>query len=71
MNTVNEGDIIQITDESNKWFPCLLIVDEVASWGVQAYVIIPQEEGKPPANAYYRVQHGQFEVVGAASVMSA
>ena len=36
---IEPGDIIQITDDANPWFPCLLVVSEVKSWGVQACVL--------------------------------
>lgn len=67
---IQKGDIIQITDQGNKWFPCLLIVDEVKSWGVQAYITMPRKDGEPLGNAYYRLQNGQFEKVGSAAIVA-
>jgi hypothetical protein len=63
------GDIIQITDQGNKWYPCLLIVDEVRTWGVQAYITIPSSDGEPLGNAYYRIPNGQFVKVGTAEIV--
>jgi len=60
------GDIIQITDESDKWFLCVLIVREVTSWGVKAYSILPKTEYEPPKIAHYRIKTGKFEKVGSA-----
>jgi hypothetical protein len=61
---IEEGDIIQITDESNNWFPCLLVVSEVKSWGVQAYITVPTNDKEVNGNAYYRIETGKFEKVG-------
>lgn len=30
------GNIIQIIDEEHHWFPCLLVVNEIKSFGVMA-----------------------------------
>lgn len=67
---IEKGDIIQITDEADKWFPCILVVDEVKTWGVQAYITIPRNDGEPLGNAYYRIENGKFEKVGSASIVS-
>ena len=69
MDELNEGDIIQITDESNKWYPCLLVISEVKPWGVQAYITIPSNDGKQPQNAYYRIENGKFEKIGVAALI--
>lgn len=66
---VVKGDIIQITDETDNWYPCLLIVDVVKSWGVQAYLTIPSNKERN-GNAYYRIDNDKFEVVGAAVVVT-
>ena len=52
MNYIKKDDIVQITDETNKRFPCLLIVDEVKSWGIQAYITLPANGDVPTGNAY-------------------
>lgn len=67
---IEVGDIIQITDESNKWFPCLLIVSEVKSWGVQAYITIPKNDGTRLGQAYYRIENGKYEKVGSAILVA-
>lgn len=67
------GMIIQITDETHHWYPALLIVDEVKSWGVQAYAIVP-EGGRSPKStvvAPIRIETGRFQVVGASAVQEA
>lgn len=67
---MNIGDIIQITHESHSWYPCLLIVDEVKEWGVQAYVIVPNSnDGTEPAGrAYNRIKNEDFVKVGTAEI---
>lgn len=65
MPEFKEGDVIQITDSNDKWFPCLLIVSEVKSWGVQGYVSIPMK-----GDAYYRIDNGKFELVGVAKFVA-
>ncbi len=70
MSGIKEGDIIQITREDDPWFPALLIVDEVKSWGVQAYVIVPNSNdgSSKPGNAYRRLKAELFEKVGVAVI---
>ncbi len=41
MVVLSVGDIVQIVNAQHAWYPCVLIVDEVKIWGVQAYVIHP------------------------------
>lgn len=64
---LSEHDIIQISP-SHKWGGCLAVVDEVKSWGCQAYVAIPSNDGAPPGNAYIRLSTGDFEAVGAKAI---
>ena len=66
MDEIKKNDIVQITDENDNWYPCLLIVDEVKSWGIQGYLTIP---GPDKGNAYYRVSNGKFEKVGKANIV--
>lgn len=63
---IQKGDVVQITDTNHPWFPCLLIVDEVKAWGVQACVIIPQSNDKsePPSQAFNRLKFEQIAKVG-------
>ncbi len=68
MSGYSTGDIIQITDNTHAWFPCLLIVSEVKQWGVVAYGIIPKSNdgSKPVELAFNRLSYGVFEKVGTA-----
>jgi len=70
MEPVQVGDIIQITNEDDPWFPSLLIVSEVKSWGVQAYTIIPASNtgDEKPGNAYRRLKYELVTKVGTAAV---
>ena len=67
---MNVGDIVQIVNENHAWYPCLLIIDEVKSWGVQAYALIPKSnDGSEPVSlAYNRIKTEDFVVVGVASI---
>lgn len=58
--SVKMHDIIQLTEKAQKgWIACVMVVEEVRSWGVLAYTKIPKH-----GDAYLRVPHGHFEVVG-------
>lgn len=58
-----QGDVVQICPESNPVFGgCMLIVEEVKTWGVKGYVAIPASP--LPQSAYLRVKHDDYEVVG-------
>ena len=66
MNTttkqVQPGMVIQVNESANAdWTGCLMIVDEVKSFGVQAYIKIPME-----GTAYLRLKWDQFEIIGQA-----
>lgn len=59
---VRQGDIIQVTDESEKaemWYGCTMTVDEVKPWGVQAGMKIPGQ-----GFTFLRLKWEQFERVG-------
>lgn len=61
---VVKGNIIQITNPKNPWYTCILVVDEVKSWGVQGYVTIPLQ-----GDAFYKVKNEDFVVVGIAKLI--
>lgn len=69
-SNIKPGDIVQITDEEHPWYPALLIVDEVKSWGVQAACLMPQSNGSPSecGQAFNRLRFAEIEIVGAARV---
>ncbi len=63
-DTLHVNQIIQIAPQ-HKWGGCLAVVSEVKSFGCQAYVSIPSNDGKPPGQAYIRLSWYDFEGVGA------
>jgi len=63
MSQMKKNDVIQITEEG-AWKGCLLQVDEVKDWGVQAYLTVPVK-----GVLYSRVEHGKYEVIGPATWM--
>lgn len=69
---MRSGDIIQITDPADPWFPCLLIVSEVKLWGVQAYALIPtcNHGRESPGRAYRRLKTNIFTLVGSAVIIA-
>lgn len=60
------GAIIQITNPEHEWYPALLVVSELKSFGCQAYIKIPMEDGL----AYLRLKTSDYEVVGKARIVS-
>jgi hypothetical protein len=54
---VKTNNIVQVTNPDSQWFPCLVIVTEVKSWGIQGFTHIPM---KGPA--YIRLSRADFEV---------
>lgn len=59
----SKGDVIQINERFpiTDWIGCLMIVGEVKSWGVQAYLHVPMQ-----GNAYLRIGHNAYDVIGRA-----
>ncbi len=64
------GDIVQITDASHGWYPALVVVDEVKSFGCQAYMIHIKSNDPSSKNgtAYIRLNRNQYERVGRAVI---
>lgn len=63
------GDIVQITDEGHHWFPCLIVVSELKSFGVQGFAFMPQNDGSGTGEAYIRLNAGSYEPVGASAII--
>ena len=57
---VRVNDVVQIVPD-HKWSGCFVLVTEVKSWGVQGFIQVPME-----GQAYIRLQHDEFELVGTA-----
>lgn len=60
---LKRGDIIQANENAGEWCGTILVVDEVKSWGVQAFVHIPMK-----GDAYIRLTPEQFESLHAESI---
>lgn len=58
---MNVGSVIQATENAGNWCGCLLIVDEVKSWGVVASMLVPMQ-----GIAYIRLKFDQFVYIGEA-----
>lgn len=56
MDELKRGSIIQANENAGEWCGTILVVDEVKSWGVQAFVHIPMK-----GDAYIRLTPEQFE----------
>jgi len=67
MAKVKKNDVIQINEKcaNTGWIGCLMIVDEVKSWGVQAYLRIPMQ-----GDAYLRLKHDEYDVIGKAALVA-
>ena len=67
MTSVSVNDVIQVNDnfENDQWTGCLMIVYEVKDWGVVAYLRVPMK-----GNAYLRLRHNEYEVIGKAAFVS-
>ncbi|MHB1909791.1 MAG: hypothetical protein ACYCQJ_13120 [Nitrososphaerales archaeon] len=63
MTSAQRNDVIQIIEEG-AWKGALLQVEEVKSWGVKAYLIMPTQ-----GTVYSRIEHGKYEVIGPAAWM--
>ena len=59
--TIDAGVVVQITPP-HRWAGSFWIVDELHRWGVQAYSVIPGQDGL----AYVRLEWEQFAIVGPA-----
>ena len=63
MTKLKRGSIIQANENAGAWCGTVLIVDEVKSWGVQAFVRVPMK-----GDAYIRLTPEQFENLHAESL---
>ena len=58
MTKLKRGSIIQANENAGAWCGTVLIVDEVKSWGVQAFVHVPMK-----GDAYIRLTPEKFEIL--------
>jgi hypothetical protein len=63
-----ENDLIQVNEDGPPdWFRCILVVDDVLSWGVQAYCSLPGIRGGHSNDVYIRLHFGEFDRLGVKS----
>ena len=55
---------MQANERVLHWFRCLVVVDEVKSWGIQGYTTMPSPSGAPPGDAYIRLTWDEIEKTG-------
>lgn len=65
ISTFKPGDIAQVINEKHQWFKCLVIVEEVKSWGIQGYTTIPLQ-----GDAYIRLNYDEITLVGYADIVT-
>lgn len=53
------GDIVQANPEVCEWGPCLVIISEIKSFGIQGYTSVPKGR-----DAYIRLKWEDFEPTG-------
>ena len=58
LTRVYKGSLIQVNEKIHDWFGCVMIVDEVKSWGVQAYLKIPCR-----GNAFLRLNWEELKLL--------
>ena len=59
------GDVIQVKETVPAWGGCLMIVDEIKDWGVQAVMRLP---GRNPRLTALRLNHSEYYSVGEAKI---
>lgn len=63
---IKAGSVVQANEKAKEWAGCTLIVDEVKSFGVQAYLTIPYK-----GTAYIRLNWEAVEYIGEAHLVAA
>jgi hypothetical protein len=67
MKTPDIGSVIQVREDIPAWGGCLMIVNKVADWGVQAYMRIPG--GRGVQTTFLRLRHDEYYYIGTAEVV--
>lgn len=69
---VEVGDLVQITNSAHDWYRCILVVDQVKSWGIQAGMQLPpgvhEVACMPDNTTYLRIPNGDYVIVGKAEI---
>lgn len=61
-NPPQQYEIVQANQRVPHWFRCLVVVDEIRSWGVQGYTTIPDRGGT--GDAYIRLTWDEIDKTG-------
>lgn len=69
--SIQHNDIVQITNPDHKWFRALIIVDEIKSFGIRGYAVMPSNDDIGCGDAYIRLQAADYELVGRAIIVAA
>jgi len=69
---IKPGDVVQITNPEHPWFPALLVVSEIKSFGVQGYAIAPidNDPNVPNGQSYNRLKAADYVYVGEATIIT-
>jgi hypothetical protein len=62
--SLSKGDIVQIVNDKHRWFPCLIIVNEIKSFGIQGYITLPTNDKESNGNAFTRLNSEDITKVG-------
>lgn len=66
MKSIEVNDVIQGNENAGEWIGCLMMVEEVTSYGVMASLKIPYK-----GNAYIRLTNEQYDYIGKAVMIPA
>ena len=58
-SNISIGDIVQANPKTCEWGPCLVIVTEIKSWGIQGFTTVPRQ-----GDAYIRLNWADIEYTG-------
>lgn len=68
---IKPGDAVQIVDQNHHWFPCIIIVEKIKSWGCQGYITIPNNDrDETNGSAYIRLNRDQYVFIGQAPILN-
>lgn len=59
------GSIVQVSNGESEWFGCVVTVEELKSFGVQAYLTVPNT-----GTAYVRLNWDEIVYVGEAAFVT-
>lgn len=64
-NPPKVGDIVQVGEQGpREWFRCLIVVDEIKTWGIQGYVTLPGGSERTGGDAFNRLEWHEIVPTG-------